>query len=120
MEQGSFSPDGGACTGYPTDWWYPLQKTGRREEVVELRKNTAMAKSICADCSFRLDCLEYSLKWEPWGIWGGLDEQERAELRWSKQVHLGREGRIVFKGIGLRDANGGEFLTRAIRNNDFA
>lgn len=119
MEQGDFSPENGNCKGYPTEWWYPLQKTGKREEVVELRKNTAQAKTICATCPDKVECLEYSLKWEPWGIWGGKDEQERAQLRWSKQVHLGREGRIVFKGIGLRDANGGEFLKKTVYDNDF-
>lgn len=120
MEQGSFSPVDGKCSGHPTEWWFPLQKTGKREEVVELRKSTAQAKAICNTCPVKVECLEYSLKWEPWGIWGGLDEQTRAQIRWSKQVHLGREGRIVFKGIGLRDANGGEFLKNTTRHNDFA
>lgn len=110
MEQGIFSPENGACKGGDTEWWFPLQKTGKREEVAELRKNTLMAKAICKTCVCQQECLEYSLEWEPWGIWGGLDEQERAQLRWSRKLNLGREGRIVFKGVGLRDANGGDFL----------
>ena len=110
MNHGVFAPDDGACVGHPTEWWFPLQKTGRREEVVELRKNTNVAKSICNKCIRREQCLEYSLQWEPWGSWGGMDEQERARIRWERKVNLGREGRIVFKGVGLRDANGGEFL----------
>lgn len=110
MQQGVFSPENGACKGEPTEWWFPLQKTGKREEVLELRKNTQKAKMICAGCECRDACLEYSLEWEPWGIWGGKDEQERAEMRWSRKMNLGREGRIVFRGIGLRDANGGDFL----------
>lgn len=110
MNQGVFAPEDGACVGRPTEWWFPLQKTGKREELVELRKNTNIAKSICAGCIRKQECLEYSLQWEPWGIWGGMDEQERARIRWERKVNLGREGRIVFKGVGLRDANGGEFL----------
>ena len=39
-----------------------------------------------------------------------MTEQERAEIRWKEKVNLGREGRIIFKGIGMRDANGGDFL----------
>jgi WhiB family redox-sensing transcriptional regulator len=112
VKQGSFSPENGDCKGHPTEWWFPLQKTGKREEIVELRKNTKLAKHICSTCPVSVECLEYSLKWEPWGIWGGMEEQERAELRWTKSVHLGREGRIVFKGVGLRDANGGDFLKK--------
>jgi hypothetical protein len=110
MNQGVFAPEDGACVGHPTEWWFPLQKTGKREELVELRKNTSVAKSICIGCIRIEQCLEYSLQWEPWGIWGGMDEQERARIRWERKVNLGREGRIVFKGVGLRDANGGEFL----------
>lgn len=113
MQQGVFSPEDGACRGYPTDWWFPLQKTGKREELVELRKTTERAKIICIGCPRVDECLEYSLEWEPWGIWGGKDEQERARIRWERKVNLGREGRIVFRGVGLRDANGGEFLKRA-------
>jgi WhiB family redox-sensing transcriptional regulator len=110
MNQGVFAPEDGACVGHPTEWWFPLQKTGKREELAELRKNTSVAKSICISCIRIEQCLEYSLQWEPWGIWGGMDEQERARIRWERKVNLGREGRIVFKGVGLRDANGGEFL----------
>lgn len=110
MNQGVFSPEDGACRGYPTEWWFPLQKTGKREELNRLKENTKKAKTTCTRCQHKQECLEYSLQWEPWGIWGGLDEQERARLRWERKVNLGREGRIVFKGVGLRDANGGEFL----------
>lgn len=112
MFQGSFPPEDGACKGHPTEWWFPLQKTGKRVELNEIKVNTAKAKHICGGCSQKTQCLQYSLEWEPWGIWGGLTEQERATLRWNKSVNLGREGRIVFKGVGLRDANGGEFLSQ--------
>lgn len=36
------------------------------------------AKSICAECSVRRDCLAFALETrEPHGIWGGLNEIER-------------------------------------------
>jgi WhiB family redox-sensing transcriptional regulator len=106
MNQGDFAPEGGSCIGKPTDWWFPLLKTGTREEVIESRKTTALAKAVCDSCPVRGACLGYSLRWEPWGIWGGYDEQQRAEMRWERRISLHREGRIVFSGIGLRDANG--------------
>lgn len=113
MNQGSFAPgDDGACKGHPTEWWFPHQKSPRREELVRVRQNTARAKEICASCSVREQCLEYSLYWEPWGIWGGEDEQSRANIRWVRKIRMSVEGRIVFTGVGVRDANGGDFLNK--------
>jgi hypothetical protein len=112
MEQGAFAPEGGACVGKPTEWWFPLQKSGRKEEVTEIRKNTALAKTVCKECSVSRECLEYSLEWEPWGIWGGMEEQERARIRWSRKLRLHRDGRIVFRGVGMRDANGDVFASK--------
>jgi WhiB family redox-sensing transcriptional regulator len=107
MLQGDFAPEGGACAGYPTDWWFPTQsKAAKREELVALRQTTERAKIICIGCPVRQECLEYSLIWEPFGIWGGHTEQERAEMRWDRNILLHREGRIMFSGIGVRDANG--------------
>jgi hypothetical protein len=77
----------------------------KKEELREMRKNSHQAKMICARCKQKDDCLEYSLKHEPWGIWGGLTEQERAVMRLSKGIILSREGRVHFPGIGLRNAN---------------
>ena len=38
----------------------------------------ARAKSICAECRVRPDCLDYAITIrEPHGIWGGLNEVER-------------------------------------------
>ena len=116
MDQGEFAPEGGSCAGHPTDWWFPLLKTGKREELVESRKATAQAKSICMKCDVRGECLEYSLRWEPWGIWGGYDEQQRAQMRWERNISLHREGRIVFSGVGLRDANGVGVFGKAPRD----
>jgi WhiB family transcriptional regulator, redox-sensing transcriptional regulator len=39
------------------------------------------AKSICAGCPVRVECLEYAIRTrEPHGIWGGLNELERRLL----------------------------------------
>ncbi|GAB2677550.1 WhiB family transcriptional regulator [Thalassiella azotivora] len=41
----------------------------------------ADAKAICAACPVRAECLDHALATgERWGIWGGLDEDERAAL----------------------------------------
>lgn len=40
------------------------------------------AKAICAGCPVQRECRRYALKApEEFGVWGGLDEVERAEIR---------------------------------------
>ncbi|MEU0181491.1 WhiB family transcriptional regulator [Streptomyces sp. NPDC006207] len=39
------------------------------------------AKRLCGLCSCRLSCLDRALEaGDPWGIWGGLDPDERRAL----------------------------------------
>ncbi|NUQ91079.1 MULTISPECIES: WhiB family transcriptional regulator [Glycomyces] len=49
------------CREYDADLWFSEQPT-------ELE----FAKSLCADCPVRLECLTGALeRHEPWGVWGG-------------------------------------------------
>lgn len=77
-------------TGGPGEWW---QRAACRDRNAELffhsdhergpsrAMRTAKAKAVCATCPVVALCLEYALAQpEPYGIWGGLDEQERARL----------------------------------------
>jgi len=37
---------------------------------------------VCRSCPVRVDCLLHAInEGEEWGVWGGLDERERAPLR---------------------------------------
>lgn len=48
----------------------------------EKGQSARLAKRICASCEVREDCLRYALDHgETAGIWGGLNETERRELR---------------------------------------
>lgn len=105
MTNTDVAPENGACKGQPVDWWFPMLSGLKKEELREMRKNAQRAKVICAGCMQREDCLQYSLKHEPWGIWGGLTEQERAVIRLEKGIFLSREGRINVPGIGFRNSN---------------
>lgn len=43
-----------------------------------IRAAVKLAKSLCAECPIRKDCLEYAVEAkEEWGIWGGLTSRER-------------------------------------------
>jgi WhiB family transcriptional regulator, redox-sensing transcriptional regulator len=38
------------------------------------------AREICAACPVRADCLKYATAADEFGIWGGLDQEERRSL----------------------------------------
>lgn len=41
----------------------------------------SLAKTICAGCAVRRECLDFALSTkEPFGIWGGLNEIERRAI----------------------------------------
>ena len=69
-----------ACLEYPAVIFFGLDDS---ETPAERRAREDRAKSICAGCEVRQECLEYALATrEPYGIWGGLTEIERkARLR---------------------------------------
>lgn len=69
------------CRGRPVHWWYPADKPTREQLT-----NTRTAISICRGCLVQHECLVYSLKWEPVGIWGGFTESERHRIRKEKKI----------------------------------
>ena len=66
--------DHGACQGYDsTLFFHPQNERGS----ARLRRDRA-AKFICARCAVRLECADYAVRArEPYGVWGGLSEEER-------------------------------------------
>ncbi|HEX2090533.1 MAG TPA: WhiB family transcriptional regulator [Actinomycetota bacterium] len=73
-----------ACRGEDTTTFFPPSEAETKEERVVREER---AKSICARCPVRFECLEYSLTVpELYGIWGGLNEQERRPLIRERQA----------------------------------
>ena len=61
----------------PTLFFHPEGERGSAR-----RKRAEAAKAICATCPVIDACREHSLKVrEPYGVWGGLSEEERAATR---------------------------------------
>ena len=86
-EGGASPPAGGACNGKPTEWWFPeFVKTMTADDKHETLKIAARAMKVCRECDVSIECLEYSLIYEPYGIWGGLDEQERLQIRSARRI----------------------------------
>ncbi|OLT20565.1 hypothetical protein BJF81_04655 [Ornithinimicrobium sp. CNJ-824] len=45
------------------------------------RRREARAKAICAQCPVLRECREHALAvHEPYGVWGGMTEEEREEV----------------------------------------
>ncbi|GAA2243460.1 WhiB family transcriptional regulator [Rarobacter faecitabidus] len=54
------------------------------------RRRAEAAKAICAECPVLQQCREHALHVrEPYGVWGGMSEDERAEIL-AEQDRKGR------------------------------
>lgn len=63
-----------ACQSYDTAIFFPKAIRGRRTDTTE-------AKKICAMCPVKRICLQYAIAHQiPYGVWGGKDGYERAEI----------------------------------------
>ena len=61
----------GLCAQTDPDVFYP-EKGG----------TSRPAKQVCATCPVRDECLDFAVATdERWGIWGGLTERERRQLK---------------------------------------
>lgn len=68
--------DQALCFGLDPDLFFPIGTSGPAVQQI------AEAKKVCAQCPVRAECLEYAIEHKQiHGIWGGLDEEERLELR---------------------------------------
>ena len=51
------------------------------ERGASRRRRVEQAKAICSQCPVIQECREYALNnHEPYGVWGGLCEEERADI----------------------------------------
>ena len=67
-----------ACRGPQADLFFPPTHFEKKDDK-EARERAA--KSICATCSVKKQCLQYAISIrEPHGVWGGLNEIERKRI----------------------------------------
>lgn len=71
-----------ACVGQDSTIFFPTQKGSDKERWDR-------AKSICAFCSVRRQCLDLVINLEQhddrWGVFGGLSPMERRRLRTQRK-----------------------------------
>ena len=73
-----------ACLPYPSELFFGFEDV---ESPAEKHEREMQAKSICASCEVKIQCLEYSLAArEGYGIWGGMTELERRAYRRSRAL----------------------------------
>ncbi|MGW1774477.1 WhiB family transcriptional regulator [Streptomyces sp. NPDC002104] len=61
-------------------FFHPADERGEDRE-----QRDAAAKRVCAECPVRAACLDHALRTrEPYGVWGGLTEEERRTLARSR------------------------------------
>jgi WhiB family redox-sensing transcriptional regulator len=73
----------GSCNSYPYELMWPVGTTGPAEA------QTSQAKAVCAACPIETKCLQYAVEnHEAYGIWGGLTEEERRQIRNSPSRQL--------------------------------
>lgn len=64
------------CLGVPVEVFYS-----------EYRELQRLAKSFCRGCPVREQCLSYAMGHEWYGIWGGMNSEERLRIRRKKYRH---------------------------------
>jgi WhiB family transcriptional regulator, redox-sensing transcriptional regulator len=78
--------------GATRGWWQEAAciEAARTVDFFPARgESSAAAKTVCARCAVRTECLDYALQWDPLcGVWGGLSERERRQLKRRPRVDL--------------------------------
>ena len=82
--------DAAACRDVDPEMFFPVGTTGAALE------QTAAAKAACATCPVQEQCLSFAVTTnQEYGVWGGLDEDERRDVRRSWRRSERADRRLV-------------------------
>ena len=71
----------GACLSADPDLFFPISSRGASQRQQE------QAKGVCRRCGVRAQCLAFAVETrQVHGVWGGLGEEELAQLRGGLQA----------------------------------
>ena len=84
--------DRGLCIGEDPDTFFPVNGAPGRK-----------ARGICGSCAVRLECLDYAVQADEFGIWGGYDQDERRNLKRRQR----RQSAAALSGPGSRENGAG-------------
>lgn len=83
------------CAQTDPEMFFPQPVAGA-DDVYQfnIRRNVYLserqAKAVCKECPLIKDCLDYALRNDEHGIWGGTTEHERAKIRRSLGIMVSR------------------------------
>lgn len=103
----------GLCRGMSNTAFYPSQERGAASR--NNRKATANAIALCNSCPIQKGCLDYAVRYEPLGIWGGKTEVEREVIRHQMGIRL-PENRVI--SDSARRATRSIRFIRAVNNKN--
>jgi WhiB family redox-sensing transcriptional regulator len=72
------------CAQSGGDFWFPEPGLGSTPEAI-------YARSICHNCIHQSECAEWGIHNERYGIWGGLSEFQRKQIRKQRNIIVRRE-----------------------------
>lgn len=76
------------CAEVGGEYWYPEDISGNGKN-----ENTTLAQSICGNCRHRIECAEWGIAKERFGVWGGLTANQRRIIRRKRGIVLPPEPR---------------------------
>jgi hypothetical protein len=79
-----------SCATVGGDFWFPEKEQGQM-----ILADGQYAKSICRGCTHRIECAEWGIRKEAFGIWGGLAPRERLSVRRDRRINLGGDGEVA-------------------------
>lgn len=95
-----------ACKGHDPSLWFAIfPRDAKGPERNTAMQNSQKAIKICSSCDNQLECLDYAVKAEPFGVWGGTSEAERLYIRKILKISCAREGGIGQSIRGITRGN---------------
>lgn len=81
--------------GQPLEWWFPEGYLGKADPGDTVNgepdygsEDSMAARALCAGCPFRQECLDAAiLNKDEYGIFGGLDPDERVAEEMKRELH---------------------------------
>ena len=71
------------CAQVDAELWFP--ETGGDYRVINFAKN------LCGQCKHQVECAEWGIQNERFGIWGGTTPRQREVIRRKRNIKLPRE-----------------------------
>jgi WhiB family transcriptional regulator, redox-sensing transcriptional regulator len=80
-----------SCADVDPELFFPQEIEVTKTKTIGKYVNLKAARQICSTCPLKVACLDYGLRNHEIGIWGGLTETQRDDLRKTNRIKLTRK-----------------------------